>query len=200
MSIYVCGAGGHGVVVAEAAEAAGLRVLGFLDDVPSIESIGKWPVRAVPAADAGAEGVIVAIGDNMARRRITSDIVQSGLRLVSVIHPTAHVSPSALIGQGVYIGPQAVINAQARVENGVIINSGAIVEHHVVVGAFANLGPGAVLAGRVQVGALAMIGAGAAVKPDIRIGDDCKVGVGAAVVADVEHGRTVAGVPARPVH
>ena len=197
--IYVYGAGGHGQVVAEAAEAAGLKVLGIVDESPPVGSVGRWPVRHAPDPDAGAEGVIVAIGNNMARRRIASDMVQIGLRLISVIHPTACVSPSAMIGQGVYVGPKAVVNIQAQVENGGIVNTGAIVEHHCVVGAFAHVGPGAVLAGGAQLGALSLLGAGTAVKPGVKIGEDCTVGVGAAVIEDIDHGQTVAGVPAEPV-
>ena len=197
--IYVYGAGGHGLVLAEAAEAAGTKVVGFIDESPQVSSIGKWRIRTEPAGDGRARGVIVAIGDNMARRRIASDIVQTGLKLVSVIHPAACVSPSAIIGQGVYIGAGAVVNGQSQIENGAIVNTGAIVEHHCVVGAFAHIGPGAILAGGVQIGSLSLVGAGAVVRPEVRIGEDCNVGAGAVVVSDIPNGQTVAGVPAEPM-
>ena len=194
--IYVYGAGGHGLVLAEAAEAAGTEVVGFIDESPPVTSMGKWSVRTSPSVDGKARGVIVAIGDNMARRRIASDIVQTGLQLVTIIHPTAYVSPSAIVGQGVYIGAGAVVNGQSQIQNGSLINTGAIVEHHCVVGAYSHVGPGAIMAGGVWLGSLSLLGAGSVVKPEVRIGDDCTIAAGADVAADIPVGRTAAGVPA----
>ena len=186
-------------MLAEAAEAAGTEVVGFLDESPPVNSMGKWPVRTAPADDDKARGVIVAIGDNMARRRISSDIVQTGLQLVTIIHPTAFVSASAILGQGVYVGPGAVINGLSQVHNGSLINTGAIVEHHCVVGAYSHVGPGAIMGGGAWLGSLSLLGAGAVVKPEVRISDNCQVGAGAAVVSDVAAGQTVVGVPAVPI-
>lgn len=195
-SIYIYGADGLGMVLAEAADATGLEVLGFLDELAPLKLVGRWAVRAAPEPGTGGQGVIVAIDDNMARRRIAADIVRTGLRLTSVIHPHATVSPSAIIGDGVYVGPGAVIGAHAQIDNGVMINSGTIVEHNALVAAFASIGPGATLGAKVQVGALTSIGAAAVVKAAVRISEDCHVDIGAAVVSDLAHGCTVAGVPA----
>ncbi len=199
--LFIYGAGGHGLVVAEAAEASGAwQVKGFLDEQPIATSIGPWPFyQAVPAGAYG-HGVIIAVGDNMARRRLAADIVTSGLQLVNVIHPTAWVSPSVILGRGIYIGAHAVVNSQATVEDGVIINSGAVIEHHCIVGAYTHVGPCAALCGNVKIGSLTTIGAGAVVKPEITIGDDCTIGAGAAVVRDITASQIVAGVPAKPIN
>jgi UDP-N-acetylbacillosamine N-acetyltransferase len=198
--LYVYGAGGHGLVVAESAVAAGWEVAGFLDEQPQTTLVGRWRVYPSIPAEAAGQAVAVAVGDNMARRRLTADIAQTGLQLTQIIHPTAWVSPTAILGRGVFIGPQAVINGQANIEDGVIINSSAVVEHHCVVGGYSHVAPRAVLCGNVRVGEMCLIGAGATVKPGIAIGDDCTVGVGAAVVSDLDHNQTVVGVPARPIN
>jgi len=194
--LLIYGAGDHGMVVAEAASTR-WTVAAFVDEYPKSTSIFGMPVMTSIEAAPDALSIIVAIGHNMARRRIFADLCGYGRRMVNVIHPTAVVSPSALLGLGIYIGPHAVVNAQASIENGAIVNSGAIVEHHSQVCAFAHVGPGAVLAGRVHVGPMSLIGAGASVRPGVSIGDCCTVGAGAAVVSDLPNGTTAVGVPAR---
>lgn len=197
--LYVYGAGGHGLVVAEAAEAAGWEVLAIIDTQPPASLVGRWRVLdAVPQGAAG-KGVIVAIGDNMARRRVGADLAGEGLKLVNIVHPSAVVSTTALLGRGIYIGPQAVVNAQASLADGVIVNSAAVVEHHCQINAYTHVGPRAALCGNVKVGSMVTIGAGASVIPGKSIADDCIIGAGAAVVDDISGHQTVVGVPARPI-
>lgn len=204
-ALWIYGAGGQGLVTAEAAEASGWHVLGFLDDqAKPNETILHWPVALASSIqpDAGPSGegaamLIVAMGDNRVRERLQRERAAAGWRFATVVHPSAWVSPSAQIGPGSYVGPMAAINGLARVGAGVIVNTGAIVEHHNDVADFAHIGPDAALAGRVSVGARTLVGVGASVRPFAKIGADCVVGAGAAVVGDVADGKTVKGVPAR---
>lgn len=198
-SLYIYGAGGHGLVIAEAATCSGWRVVGFIDEQPPTTSVGPWSVHKDIPADAEAHHAIVAIGDNMARRRIHADMVANGCRMANIIHPTAWVSPSAHLGEGIYVGPGAIINAQSQIDNGAIINSGAIVEHHCTIGAFAHIGPRSTLAGNVKVGALATLGVAVSVKPGIQIAEHATIGAGSVVIEHITAARTFAGVPARPL-
>lgn len=197
--LVIYGAGGHGLVVADAAVASGWRVEGFIDDNATASSVAGRPVwrRLTDAPSAAA--VIVAIGDNASRRRLLESLLASNTPLASVVHPSAIVSPTATIGPGVFVGPLAVVNALARLDFGAIVNSGAIVEHHNRIGTCAHIAPGATLAGGVEVGALALVGAGASVRPRVRIGANATVGAGSAVVADAPDGETIVGVPAKPI-
>lgn len=196
-SIIIYGAGGHGLVVAEAADAAGFDVLGFKDEYKSTGSVvGKWTV--IDSRDQSDDAmVIVAIGDNVVRDRLTTELASNGYRLATVIHPTAMISPSAKIGPGTFVGPFAVVHPEATIGTGVIINSRAVVEHHNRIGSAAHIAPGAVLCGNVSVGNRTMMGAACVAIPKVTIGQDCVVGAGSVVISDVPDRARAVGNPVR---
>ena len=197
-SLVIHGAGGHGLVVAETAVAAGFTVVGFVDDAIVEGFLGGHPIMRMETVDALDASVIVAVGDPTARKRIHESHAATGRRMAIVIHPTASVSHSVYVGGGIFIGPNAVVNAEARIGDGVIINSRAVVEHHCEVGRFSHIAPGSTLGGAVRIGELTLIGIGSSVLPEVKIGSNCVVGAGSVVRGDVEDGQTVVGSPARP--
>jgi sugar O-acyltransferase (sialic acid O-acetyltransferase NeuD family) len=202
--LILLGGGGHAAVVGEAARAAGWNIAGFLDDRDGVSLPGG--VARLGAIDDLPEvlsemrsiaAIHAAVGDATLRRAWLDDT--DGVELATIIHPSAVISPSAEIDDGVFIGPRAVVNARTRIERGAIVNSGAIIEHDCRLGAFCHVAPGAVLAGSVRVGADALVGATAVVCPGLRIGDRATIGAGAAVSAEIADDARVAGVPARPL-
>ena len=197
-------------MVVELARTLGYDVLGFIDRAPkhqigSQSALGLWVVAGEDdyfdsrGRDSRFDGVAVAlgIGDNAIRlaclRRV-SDTVAPDL-----VHPSAHVSESAMLGPGSVVFPMAVVNADSVIGSAVIVNSSAVVEHDCRLGDAVHLSPGAILAGGVTVGQGAWIGAGATVLPGKRIGAHAIVGAGAVVTRDVPDSTTVIGVPARSV-
>lgn len=200
--LAILGAGGHGAVVADAALAAGWESVTFFDDKwPEVSSLGPWIVagRATELMrDASRfDGAIVAIGSNAIRLTKLRELSDSGLAVVSVVHPAAVVSHHAKIGTGSVVFAGTVINAFARIGTGVIVNTGATIDHDCQLSDGVHVSPGAHLGGRVHVGRASWIGIGASVKQDVVIGDDVVVGAGAAVIAGIADGLTVCGVPAR---
>lgn len=197
--LVLIGGGGHALVTCEAAQCAGWRVVGFLDDDENAE-VGGGVVRLGSLEEtnlipAGAR-VIVALGEISLRRRVIAGLTGP---LATVVHLAAWISPSARIGRGVLIGAGAIVQGRAHVGNHAIVNTGVIVEHDCEVGENVHLAPRAVLGGAVRIGADTLVGIGACVKPGVRIGTKCVIGAGAAVVSDIEDGATAVGVPARAV-
>jgi sugar O-acyltransferase (sialic acid O-acetyltransferase NeuD family) len=119
-----------------------------------------------------------------------------GAGLVSLVHPSAYVSPLASLADGVFVGAGSVIGPSAVLHQCVFINRAASVGHDTVVGPYARVQPGANVGGHVRIGAFVTVGIGASVIEETHIGDGAVVAAGAAVIADVEAGRLVAGVPA----
>ncbi len=203
--LLIIGAGGHGVVVADAAELSKeWSRISFIDDAhPKTKKVAHWDVvgscTSLPQLADVADAAIVAIGDPETRLKLIAAVKQAGIPLVSVYHPRASVSGLAEIGNGTVLMANAVVNARAKVGAGCIINTAATVDHDCCIADGVHIAPGAHLAADVRVGEKTWIGAGATVRGQIRVGSGVVVGVGAAVVNDVPDGLVVVGVPARPI-
>jgi sugar O-acyltransferase (sialic acid O-acetyltransferase NeuD family) len=117
--------------------------------------------------------------------------------LVTIIDPTAVVSSTARIGNGVYVNAGAVIGGQVLVGNSVFINRLAGVGHHSILEDFVSIGPGASLASKVRIGRGSMVGAGACISPSVTIGSNSVIAAGAAVHKDVPSNTVVIGNPCR---
>lgn len=203
-TLAIMGASGHGKVVAEAALAAGWGAVEFYDRAwPGKQQVGRWTITGDDAALLRAldrlDGVVVAIGNNQIRLDLLKQLHQAGVRVVSVLHPMACISGSAVVGAGTVALAGAVVNADARIGPGAILNTGCSVDHDCILGDAVHISPGAHLAGDVHVGDRSWIGIGASVRQGVRIGSGVVVGAGAAVVSDIADGLTVVGVPARPI-
>jgi UDP-perosamine 4-acetyltransferase len=202
MKLLLLGAGGHAKAVIEVARASGNTIVGLVAEAPASTHVLGVPVLGgdsdLPRLRAeGIEAIFIAIGDNATRHHLSRHVRDLGFALPSLLHPSAIISPSSTIGDGVVAMPLAVVGAETLISDLVILNSAAIVEHDGRIASAAHLAPGAVLAGDVQVGERTLVGVGAVVRPGIRIGADAVIGAGAAVVADVRAGARVLGVPAR---
>ena len=204
------GAGGHARVLLEVLQSRGdVEIVGLLDADTNLKGSEVLGVNVLGGDELleqlhrdGVRHAFMGVGgtrDNSSRRRLFELAHKSGFQLLSVIHSSAVVSPSATLGEGTCLCPGAIVAAGARLGRNVIVNTGAVVEHDCELGDHVHIASGAVLAGGVSVGAGAHVGAGASVKQGVRIGREALVALGAAVVDDVPDGVAVAGVPARPM-
>jgi UDP-perosamine 4-acetyltransferase len=205
--IYGSRGDGHANVVLDAFVAdSEFEVVGLVDDWPenaertiaSLRVVGGSAELPALAAD-GVEGVLLGFGAPAGRETAIRAVDVAGLALPTLIHPSAHVSATAALADGVQVLPHASVGPAARVGRGALINTGAIVEHDNSIGDFSVVDPGAVLAGRVSVGPAVEIGSGAVLIPDVEVGAGATVGAGAVVIGSVAAGETVVGAPARPV-
>jgi UDP-perosamine 4-acetyltransferase len=205
--IVIVGAGGHGKVVLDIVRAAGEhRPLGFVDADPKLTDsyVGGLPVlgsvNSLPRLrQQKLRHAIVAIGDNRTRLRYMALLEEQGFRLVSAIHPTAFVSPTATVGANVVVAPKAAVVTESKLGDGVIVNTGAVIDRECEVGKGAHVCPSAALAGRVRIGRGAFIGLGAQVIQCRSVGRFTTVGAGAVVIEDLPDFATAVGVPARVI-
>lgn len=173
--LMIVGAGGYGRSVAEAATASGaFTVVGFADDRwPDLEPIWGLPILGritdLAALRTHASAAVIAIGDNARRRAVFDLAIAAGFELVSIIHPRAIVSPSALVGRGVTVMAGAVIGCEAQLGDGVVVSAGAVIDHQGKLGDFAQASAGACMGGGASLGVEAWIQEGCAMRPGERV-------------------------------
>lgn len=201
--ILLIGGGGHCKVVIDVLRAGGVEPAGILDPhTKAVELLGV-PIlggddQAERLFQLGYCRALVAVGDNALRHRIGKRLTTLGFSFFTAIHPSAVVSPSAILGEGIVVMPNAVINAGARVGAFTIVNTAAIVEHDCIVGDASHNAPRSVLGGNVVLEDEVFFGIGAVARPLSRVGARTIVGAGAVVVGTIGPDLVVIGMPARP--
>ena len=202
--VLVLGAGGHAKVVIESLRACGREVAGVIDADATPRTVAG--VAVIGADDAlerlraeGLEAAFVALGGNALRARLGRRLRELGYGLANAVHPSAVLSPSVVLGDGVAVMAGACLNADTRVGDLAIVNTGATVDHDGELGEACHVAPRCGLAGRVTIGARAFLGVGCSAIPGITVGADAQVGAGGVIVRDIPAGALALGVPARLV-
>lgn len=201
--LVIIGAGGHGGVAADCAEAMGCFTdILFLDSFyPANKNLGCWSIIGKPE-DAAKIGLadslfFVAIGDNRAREKVVKQLLQQDLPLVTLQHPTAVVSQHSKVALGVLICANAVINPMAVVGKASIINTSANVEHDCVIGEYAHISVGVCLAGNVSVGNGSFIGINSTVIEKLVVGSYSILGAGSTLLENLPSDCIAVGSPAK---
>jgi len=203
------GSAGHAKVLADLIRSRRGRIEALFDNNPGARScLPGVPIYHGPEGfsfwlerhNSGAEifGVI-AIG-TIARedRLIIASYMQNyGIKMISLIHPTASVSQTSSVGFGCQILANSVVAADVNIGNLCILNNSCNVDHECIIGDNVHIAPGAVLCGCITIGKNVMIGAGSVILPRISIGDNSTIGAGSVVTSDVKSNEIVAGSPAR---
>ena len=141
-SLLIIGAGGHGQVVAECAEACGYKKIDFLDD-NNPDAVGG--IDQLENKVTEYDSVIVSIGNNEIRRELIRRVQSINAPIATLIHPRAFVSPTATVGSGSIVLPGAVIHTNANIGIGCIVSIGALIDHDAVVEDFSHINTGAIV-------------------------------------------------------
>jgi sugar O-acyltransferase (sialic acid O-acetyltransferase NeuD family) len=206
VNLYIVGAGGLGREVLEYARDAFrgdevIQIAGFLDDNPKalegLEADARvlGPVaEAIPGPD---DRFVLAVANPRTRRALTGILAARGARFLSVIHPSAWISPTARLGEGCVVCPFAFVGAGARLGPHVVLNTYASVGHDADVGEGCVFSPYAVVNGNVVLGPDVFMGTQAVVILGRRVGARAKIAAGSVVTQAVPEDALAAGNPAR---
>jgi sugar O-acyltransferase (sialic acid O-acetyltransferase NeuD family) len=205
MRVLIIGAGSQGAIVAEAllrARETGSSAapIGFLDDFNSGDVLGLPILGRIGAlGEIEHDAIVVAIGENAARRAVTEQLEARGEALFTARHPFTSIAPDVSIGAGSMISAGAIVTPRTTIGRGVLLNTKASVDHDSIVGDFAHISAGVTVGAKCVVGEEAMVGLGASISSGCRVGARSVIGAGAVVVRDIPDGVVAYGVPARVI-
>lgn len=198
-NLAIFGAGGHANVMIEIAELSGWSDICVFDDAISSAGAGGYPlvgdIKRLLSQAKDFDCVHIAVGNNQTREVLAKKLHK--LRLVSLVHPTAIISPKAIIEEGVAICAGVIVNAYAQIGMCSILNSGVIVDHHSIIGNYAHVAPGCSIAGEITVGARSLIGTGTSIIPSLAVGQDVIIGAGSVVTSNIPDNSMGCGAPCK---
>ena len=201
--LIIIGASGHGKVVADIAiKMNKWQSIVFLDDDQAIKiSIGLEVIGKTADAFTYKDEAdfFVAIGNNAVREKVQEKLIEDGLNVVSLIHPSAVIGTDVEIGIGSVVMAGVVANSSTRIGKGCIINTSSSLDHDNVIEDYVHISPGVRTAGSVEIGKRTWVGIGSVISNNVNICSGCKVGAGAVVVKDITEPGTYVGVPVRRV-
>lgn len=146
------------------------------------------------------DGYIIAIGDNLKRRQIYSQMKSAHAGYcISLVSLYANIGIDAQIGIGTFVAPNVYVGPQAAVGDNTILNTGSIVEHEAIIGNHTHIAPGSIICGRAKIGSNVFCGAGSTIIDKITICDNVTIGAGAVVKEDILSAGTYVGVPAKKI-
>jgi len=142
-NLMILGAGGHGRVVKETAEAMGVfGKIDFLDD--NLESKVALGLCSDFEKYAGEYPyAFPAFGNNELRMKWTERLQEKCFKIPVLIHPTAFVSPSATVHLGTIVEAKAIINTNSVIARCSIVSVGAIIDHDTYIGIGCHIDCGA---------------------------------------------------------
>lgn len=200
--IIIIGAGGHAAEIRDyithynlsVKTEAQWEVIGFLDDnennyiaydfkEPFLGTIKDHQVRKEAA-------YIMGIANIKYRRPIVSTFIDQGAQFATLIHPTAIISPSAIINEGCVISHNASVGPKAKIGKFNMLNSRCTIGHDTQMGDYNFIGPQVVLSGLTKIGNDNMFGVNAATIPSIEVGCNNTIAAGMILTKNVHDNET----------
>ncbi len=197
--VLIIGTGGFAVELFDVVRSAGVQVEGF---------VGPDEGLALPAPLLGDDETsrapshavaLVAVGDPGIRRRVVERHRILGTPFGRFVHPSAMVTESVKIGEGVIVYPNSTVHARVDLQAFSFVNSNVSVGHESRIGAFSTISPGCALGGRLDIGEGVYLGIGAQILPNLSIASDTMIGGGATVTRSITTAGTYVGTPAKQI-
>jgi sugar O-acyltransferase (sialic acid O-acetyltransferase NeuD family) len=181
------------------------RCVGFVDDTPDKQGRDARGHRVfdrsalVERSDAAVLAVPGSATSYRSRRELIAGLGVARERFARVVHPSASVSPSAVVGWNVLVMAGVVITSDAVVRDHVCVLPNSVIHHDAEIGAWTLIGSNVTIAGGTVVGENCYIGSGSSIMNGLRVGDGALIGMGTTVIRDVPPGARVVGNPARRI-
>ncbi len=209
--LLLIGAGGFARETAQAVKAVNAarptwRLAGFLDDDASLHGRSVGGIAVLGPVDAVYDHPDAAVaictgrpGNYVSRRAIARRLALEEERYARIVHPTASVGESCVVGAGSVLLAHVALTADVAVGRHVAVMPQVVLTHDVRVEDFATLASGVRLGGGSVVGSAAYVGSGSCIREGCVVGAEAMIGMGSVVTRDVPQARLWFGAPARDV-
>jgi UDP-3-O-[3-hydroxymyristoyl] glucosamine N-acyltransferase len=118
---------------------------------------------------------IISMSNHPLRMQRQVIMEQLGIEPVTLIHPDATVSPSAVIGGGSYIAAGCRVSTNAQIGAHSMLNLNVTFGHDAVCGTHTVVNPAASISGNVCIGNQVLVGASSFIYQGLSIGDECQI-------------------------
>ena len=142
---------------------------------------------------------IVGIGGRHGKARylISNELIKKKLKPLSLIHKTAYIDKTSILGTGIQIMPNVVIHCYSKIGDFCVLNTSSTIDHECEIGNGVHIMGGVSIAGRVKIGDYVTIGTNATILPDLEISEGAFIGAGAVVRKNVKKNEIVVGNPSK---
>lgn len=198
--VILLGAGGHASVLYDLLQRLGIEVIAIVAPKNKNESTIFSGVTRLEqdeqVYDYNPDSILLVNGigslpGNHLRKNLYGAFTLRNYKFMTVISPTADVSPYAKLSDGIQVMSGAVVQAGAEISENVIINTRASVDHDCLIRAHCHIAPGVTLSGHVVLEQCVHVGTGASVTEGLTVGENAVIGAGACVTKNIKIGSVV---------
>lgn len=176
-------------------------IAGFLEfDGKDIVADPKYPqiLGTIEAYQPTDEDLFICSYANVEDRKKSVGIMeQKGAKFINIIHPSANVLSTSIIGVGNLIGAFTTISVNTTIGNHCIIQDHCNVGHDTVIGDYSHLYVGNIVCGINMLGECTTVYTGSVIYPKLKVGEGATIGAGSVVMRAVKPATTVMGNPAK---
>ena len=133
---------------------------------------------------------VLAVGNYKVKRQVVDEIKRKGGKFLTLIHPTAIVAKTALIGEGNILDPFTIVGPIVKLGDFNLLTSQSIISHDCVVGDY-NFFATSLLCGHNIVGDDNYFGIRGTTLPEISIGNRNVIQAGMIVDKNIENDTTI---------
>ncbi|MBM4398813.1 MAG: acetyltransferase [Candidatus Cloacimonetes bacterium] len=206
--VIVIGAGGHAKILIDilmlSSEYYLEAVIGREDETAETilgHQILKGDTYLEEYLAKGINHAAIGIGaytDNHRRKEIFDRIKGIGFFIVNLIHPSAIISDSVIMGDGAVIFAGVVANPDVIIGSNVIIATGSTIDHETIIEDHVLVSAGVTVGAGDLIGEGSLLALGSNIISRVSIGKYSLVAAGAVVTCDIPDRTTVYGIPAKP--
>lgn len=207
MNIIILGSSGHaGMAIDIAKSSKEFNLIGLIDNEKTDSYMGvnilcKDDDVGKIIEKHSIKGYFIGVGSIKIRHKLYQYISSNfpNLEAINLIHKSAILANTCVLGKGNIIMPGSIINANSRIGDFNIINTNASLDHDNTVGNFCNISPGVITGGNTTIKSFSNIGLGSNIINGITIEENCLIGAGSLILRNTDANSKYWGQPAKKI-